>query len=36
LRSIFMLVGFADQSQFTHSFKKRTGLPPGKYRRAQA
>jgi AraC-like DNA-binding protein len=26
--------GFSDQGHFTRSFKRRTSLPPGKYRRA--
>ena len=28
--------GFADQSHFTRIFKRHTGLPPGRYRRAEA
>jgi AraC family transcriptional regulator len=34
LASLALEAGFADQSHFTRSFKRRTGLPPGKYRRA--
>jgi AraC family transcriptional regulator len=34
LATLALEAGFADQSHFTRSFKQRTGLPPGKYRRA--
>jgi AraC family transcriptional regulator len=34
LATLALEAGFADQSHFTRSFKRRTGLPPGKYRRA--
>lgn len=34
LATLALDAGFADQSHFTRSFKRRTGLPPGKYRRA--
>jgi AraC family transcriptional regulator len=34
LAALALEAGFADQSHFTRSFKRRTGLPPGKYRRA--
>jgi AraC family transcriptional regulator len=34
LARLALEAGFADQSHFTRSFKRRTGLPPGKYRRA--
>jgi AraC family transcriptional regulator len=33
LAALALEAGFADQSHFTRSFKRRTGLPPGKYRR---
>lgn len=36
LATLALEAGFADQSHFTRSFKRRTGLPPGKYRRAHA
>jgi AraC-like DNA-binding protein len=34
LAALALEAGFADQSHFTRSFRRRTGLPPGKYRRA--
>ena len=34
LATLALEAGFADQSHFTRSFKRRTGLPPGKYRHA--
>jgi AraC family transcriptional regulator len=34
LAALALEAGFADQSHFTRSFKRRTGLPPGKFRRA--
>jgi AraC family transcriptional regulator len=36
LATLALEAGFADQSHFTRSFKRRTGLPPGKYRRAHS
>jgi AraC family transcriptional regulator len=33
LASLALRAGFADQSHFTRSFRQRTGLPPGRYRR---
>jgi AraC family transcriptional regulator len=34
LASLAFEAGFADQSHFTRSFKRRVGLPPGRFRRA--
>jgi len=36
LAQIALESGFADQSQFTKSFKRATGLTPGEYRKLLA
>jgi AraC-like DNA-binding protein len=35
ISEIALTAGFADQSHFTREFKRHTGLPPDRYRRAR-